>query len=111
MPITVEVNFAPIDNLDKKIPQAIADGLKEIGDSIVEGAKAIVPVRTGRLRDSISIQELGPQHVTVGAATEYADAVEYGTYRMAARPYIGPQLDRMQSEAPRIIQDKINRVL
>lgn len=55
-------------------------------------AKARAPVRTGFLRSSIAASGAGLEwQVSVGAA--YAVFVEFGTSRMAARPYLVPAVE------------------
>ena len=63
----------------------------------------IVPVDTGHLRRSIA---KGPTtwsgsgaSGSYGTATTYAQYVEYGTWKMAAQPYMGPSMDVVQSKA------------
>ena len=46
------------------------------------------PVDTGAHRAGIGMDILGLAHVEVGASSEYAPYLEYGTYRMAARPHV-----------------------
>lgn len=57
-------------------------------------AKRIVPVKTGRLQGSIQVQsdtktKTGAIAV-ISPNTTYESYVEYGTSRMAARPYMRP---------------------
>jgi HK97 gp10 family phage protein len=108
--ITVKVDLKS-DSLDRDIEKAFEEGLDEIGKSIVDGAQSTVHVITGQLRDSIQVTERGPGYVVVTATASYAADEEFGNSRRPAHPYMGPQADRMQSEAPRIMQDKINRAL
>ena len=66
----------------------------------VEGrAQELCPVRTGRLKNSIthSIAAGGPEGVVghVGSNVEYAIFVELGTYRMNAEPYLRPALEEV----------------
>lgn len=52
-------------------------------------------VDTGRLRGSIRVVDMsGPArvHVRVGTNVKYAPMLEYGTRRMAARPFMQPAL-------------------
>lgn len=52
-------------------------------------AKGVVPVDTGNLRASIQGESSGLQgRVNVGA--DYGIYVEFGTYKMAAQPYLTP---------------------
>lgn len=62
------------------------------GLSIEAGAKAIVPVDTGTLKNSIAART-GGLTATVTASTEYAIFVEQGTSKMSAQPYMGPAFD------------------
>ena len=51
------------------------------------------PVDTGAHRAGIGMDVLGLAHVEVGASSEYAPCLEYGTYKMAARPHIIPGVE------------------
>lgn len=51
-------------------------------------------VDTGALRASIRAKSLGPTSAEVVAGTEYAQWLEYGTTRMAARPFFAPVVAR-----------------
>ncbi|MEM3737551.1 MAG: HK97 gp10 family phage protein [Candidatus Bathyarchaeia archaeon] len=62
--------------------------LHQSAERVVGNAKALAPVRTGHLMDSIRILGEGDLEVTVGSEVEYAGYVEYGTSRMPARPYL-----------------------
>lgn len=61
----------------QKVLAGISDGLEEIGDASVISAKASVPVRSGRLRDSIRyrVRNGKTPAVLIGAGVEYAMAV------------------------------------
>lgn len=63
-----------------------------------------VPVRTGFLRDSGQIAENGDE-VAVEFTAEYAAAVEYGTSKMAAQPYLRPAIDEYETEILKAIAD------
>ncbi len=51
------------------------------------------PVDTGAHRAGIGMDILGLAHVEVGASSEYAPYLEYGTYKMAARPHVIPGVE------------------
>ena len=65
-------------------------------------SKALVPVRTGALRDSIRFRtttERGWTFLLLAQATmDYASFVEYGTSRMAPRPYFEPGVEHAADE-------------
>lgn len=58
-------------------------------------------IKTGRLRASIT-HRMGYEDDQVvgevGTNVEYAAPLEYGTSRMAARPFLGPALDKHEKE-------------
>ncbi len=56
-------------------------------------AAQIAPVRTGFLRNSIQVSPVDSLEAHVNVGAEYGQYVEYGTSRMAARPYIGPAVE------------------
>ncbi len=70
-------------------------------------AKGNVPVRTGELKNSIGVQysATGLQF-DLEAEADHAAYVEYGTSRMAPRPFVGPAVER----AGRELQAKLQAV-
>lgn len=60
--------------------------------SVEAGAKNRAPVDTGALRNSIGTDVSGLS-ATVGPTVHYAPYLEFGTRRMAARPFMGPAAD------------------
>ncbi len=63
---------------------------------MVSYAQRIVPVRTGFLRSSINYEVSGLT-LWLRADARYAVYVEFGTRRMAARPYVRPTIDYYRS--------------
>jgi HK97 gp10 family phage protein len=83
----------------KRMRRNIADQFEILGEEMVDLARSIVPVRTGFLRDSIFHQVVESDlNLTFGATADYADYVEFGTSRMAARPYIRPAFDATEQK-------------
>ena len=79
---------------------------------IANDAKARAPVRTGTLRRSIGIEDgPGPYEVSIGTDLEYAPYVEFGTYKMAARPYLRPAFDENVGAARQEIADVLAQLL
>lgn len=86
------------------------------GALVIENeAKERAPVRTGTLRRSINtqVQDFSPTRIVarIGPNTEYAAFLEFGTRRMAARPYMRPALDSKRAEAAatvrRVFEEKM----
>lgn len=96
MNVSVTINGAEnaigiLDELQESINEGITRGVSEAGEIVVTEAKANCPVDTGNLRASINKQVSG-NTCTVGTNCEYAGYVEFGTYKMAAQPYLVPAL-------------------
>ena len=71
------------------------------GRKVQDAAKAIVPVDTGFLRDSIEIAVEGgttTANAEIGATARYGGFVEYGTSNTPAQPYMRPALDTLVGE-------------
>lgn len=78
-----------------KLEHEIEAELDVVGADMVDLARSLVPVRTGFLQSSIYHRVSGFE-LEFGAEAEYASYVEFGTYRMPARPYMRPALDANQ---------------
>lgn len=86
-----------------------ANGSRDAAEFIKDRAQELVPVDTGRLRDSIRVTEVGPRTFTVGPGdeVEYAEYVEFGTSRMAAQPYMRPAAELARREFPQRVARRI----
>jgi len=73
------------------IPNAIASALDKAGQQIRDTAQALAPVKTGRLRSSISY-EANEMSVTVTAGVFYARFQEYGTRYIRPHAFMRPAL-------------------
>ena len=67
--------------------------VRKTGLDVVRIAQMQAPVDTGNLRASIGMTQTGPTSVEVGPTAHYGAYVEYGTYKMAAQPYMSPAAD------------------
>ena len=76
------------------VPRASAVVRKVAFDTEAD-AKALAPVDTGNLRNSITTAVTGDGLTAAVVATaSYAPFVELGTSRMAPQPFMGPATDR-----------------
>ena len=64
---------------------------------------------TGRLANSITFDRLGDLTAVVGTKVDYAPHLEYGTSRMAARPFFRPAVERMRPKYIGKLEDIIRR--
>lgn len=89
---------------DNRIPAIIAafPGLMEqlVGKTafdVQDTAQNLCPIDTGYLAGSITVTRNGLR-AEVEPAAEYAGYVEFGTYKMAAQPYMRPAADMHEPE-------------
>jgi HK97 gp10 family phage protein len=64
---------------------------------------------TGRLANSITFDRIGDLTATVGSELIYASWLEYGTSRMASRPFFRPAVERMRPVYIGKLEDIIRR--
>ena len=91
-------------NMNKrKMSSAISKEVGSIAKLMETHAKKIVPVKTGKLRASISARKLGTLasgnvRWTLVATAPYASDVEYGTGRQRSQPYLRPAYRMYQAQ-------------
>ena len=66
-------------------------------------AKALCPVDTGRLRNSITHTQ-DSKYAYVGTNVEYGKYVELGTHKMKAKPYLKPAAQGHSAEYGEIMR-------
>ena len=91
-----------VDEYLKQVDAAKARGLEAVGLTAERYAKALCPVDTGRLRNSISHAVEGDS-VYIGTNVEYAVYVEKGTRKMQAYPYLKPAAQDHADEYKQIL--------
>lgn len=91
--IRVRINEGRLDSV---VGESTAELINEAMDAGVELAQRLVPVESGDLQASIDIIGFateGDLSGSYGATEDYAEHVEFGTFKMAAQPYMRPSLD------------------
>ena len=63
----------------------------------------------GSLANNIEVLETGPLHVTISSNIEYAAHLEFGTSKMAPRPYMAPALQRNKKTVVNRIVSAVNQ--
>jgi len=83
-----------IRNVAENLKDDLARILIEEATEAVSIARTLVPVKTGRLQDSIGIVSWSPEELQIiaGASAPYAGFVEFGTVKMHARPFWRPPI-------------------
>lgn len=86
-----------ITAVESKIRAGAAEICARAADSAAQAAREIVPVETGALRGSIASHAQGLSAAATAAAP-HAAMVEYGTSRMAPRPYMYPAAQAVRGD-------------
>lgn len=87
----VSYNFNAIPEMSEELEGKLALLINKACFDLEALAKTKVPVRTGRLKNSIRVSKTataGDLQGQVGAFADYAIYVHFGTVRMAARPFM-----------------------
>lgn len=98
------------DKAIKSVEDAVSKALTASA-LIVEGqAKALVPVDTGNLRNSIT-HEVEGKEARVGTNVEYAPFIELGTSKQTAQPYLNPALEMNKGNIKKIFADALSKAV
>lgn len=87
--------------LRKSVPgltQKVDAEIQYAGIACQRYAKQLCPVDTGRLRSSIQYVNTGQGSCMVDTNTFYAIFLEFGTSKMAARPFLRPAYEKARTE-------------
>ena len=115
-------------SMSKVVQDESAAAFRQTADEIQAGAKAVVRVRSGLLRESIKSDSIvarvfadypntGRLHKTstkkqaAGSLDYYAFAIEYGTKHNRAYPFLKPTANRLEDRALRRIDAIVNKEL
>ena len=85
---------------DISIPVDYSEAAEVFKTMFLDVARELVPVRTGYLKSTIAaeIGEASIGEVTAEASADYAQYVEFGTYRQMAQPYFIPAIEAALEE-------------
>ena len=85
---------------DISIPVDYSEAAEVFKAMFLDVARQLVPVRTGYLKSTITaeIGEASIGEVTAEASAEYAQYVEFGTYRQMPQPYFIPAIEAALEE-------------
>jgi HK97 gp10 family phage protein len=114
MSINVEIDLAgaeelvqALNRLDSEMQAQVQQRLAEWAETVKIEASRLVSVRTGYLRSTIFARTQQWQ-AEVGAEAAYAAAVEFGTTRASARPFIQPALQQHLPELERVLLEALD---
>ncbi len=91
--------------------------LKEAGAVMKEALQNETPVRTGKLKNSITVSGVktqdGVKYVEVGPNKDgwYGKFIEFGTVKMRAKPFMAPGYENGKDRATATIKEELRRGL
>jgi HK97 gp10 family phage protein len=101
--VTVRLVSNDLGRLADAYPPELARVIAKHAYDLEALAKGLSPVLTGTLRRSIhTVLSEGGLRAVIGPSVDYGKYVEFGTRRMAARPYMRPAFERT---VPRLVVD------
>lgn len=101
--------YAAVDMIRSEAHRSIVAGAVQ-GKHHVPSAPGEPPNRdTGQLDSSLVTEVSGPLSATVTANTPYAAALEFGTEKMAERPYIRPAITKKSPDMVRLLEKVVNK--
>lgn len=97
----------------KKFEQILEDATKkallEAGSTMKAEAERLVPVDTGNLRSSINFEvDSKTGELTLYAEETYAAAVEFGTSKQKAQPFLQPAFEKGAAEISANLKKTMN---
>mgnify|MGYP005813244235 CR=1 FL=1 len=112
--LSVSITHDRFPEIIAKLPDAAMAVVTKVAFDVEQKAKEVCPVDTGALRNSISLfsgqfESISgstgflsgfsePAYIEVGPTMDYSIYVEYGTYKMAAQPYMRPAADLVRPQ-------------
>lgn len=100
-----------IQNLISSSDKVTEDIAKELGAIVHTSARNSVPVDTGDLKKSITLDVQG-KSATVGTPLHYAPYVEYGTSRQSPQPYMRPaarEANKVALDVAKVVLNKYDK--
>lgn len=104
MPVEIRIKSNRFAAISQQFHAQASQVVRKTALDIEAGAKQLVPVDTGLLKNSIQTTMESELTGVVFTNTEYAVFVEYGTSRMSAQPYMTPAAESQRQPFIRAIQ-------
>lgn len=114
----INVKWSGLDKLMEELGataeatiDAAASAMKTTTGQVQATAKQVAPKRTGFMANNISVDPVKKTATsvigTVDAKADYSSFVEFGTYKMAAQPFIRPAVSAAQTFFIKTTMDKL----
>lgn len=92
----IVIKYNDLPRIASQLPKAVGEIVRKAAFDVEANAKAVVPVKTGKLKNSITSEFPEQTKAIVAPRTEYDIYVEYGTRKMRARPYMRPAAEKVR---------------
>lgn len=113
----IEDLITEVEKLGKQGARIENKALREAGDVVKEAIQNETPVRTGTLKNSITVSRVktkdGMKQVEVGPDDEgwYGKFVEFGTVKIRANPFMGRGYETSKEKAMDTIAENLRKGL
>jgi HK97 gp10 family phage protein len=97
----IVIKYNNLPRIARQLPEAVGAIVRKAAFDVEANAKAVVPVDTGKLKNSITCEFPSQTKAIIAPHTEYAGFVEYGTRKQRAQPYMRPAAEKV---APAFIE-------
>ncbi len=95
--VVAELKFNRLPEITAALRPKASAIVRKTASDIEAHAKAVVPVDTGNLKNSIQTEmEGGGLTAVVGTGVSYAPFVEWGTHKAPAQPYLTPAAEAVR---------------
>lgn len=101
MAAKIVIKYNNLTRIAARLPEAVSAIVRKAAFDVEANAKAVVPVDTGKLKNSITSEFPSQTKAIVAPHTDYAAYVEYGTRKQRAKPYMRPAAEKV---APAFIE-------
>ena len=99
------------DCLCEQYPEAVGLAMRNVALNILATANTLVPVRTGYLKSTLTVEQPSNFQLKVKATAPYAYYVEFGTKKMSARLYLTNSVNLHLPEFAPEIEQQIQDLL
>lgn len=96
--MTVRLDTSKLDQIIARFPFEAGETVKAGAEAVQGYAAAQAPVDIGALKASIHTEAKGELLWWVADGVEYGIYQEYGTWKMAAQPFMVPAVERAQKQ-------------
>lgn len=110
MSAKIIIKYNNLPHIAERLPEAVSAIVRKAAFDVEANAKSVVPVDTGKLKNSISSEFPSQTKAIIAPHTEYAVYVEYGTRKQRAQPYMRPAAEKVAPaflEACRRLEERL----